>query len=173
MDRIVASFHVDAAAWAEFRALCSAASETPDTALRNLLRLEIRRRTRRRTRRSEAPDEALLDRLRRLVAEALENSTDWQGYRCALRDRGLDIAPKGGGLVVRSAADGRELAKASLVGPGYLPLVRRFGAPMPGHPQTRLAAIAMGEPPRAHGCTDIDGGPEDDPDDDFDLIEPC
>lgn len=169
MNRIVASFLVDPSAWEQFRALCADVSETPDTALRDLIRKEIRRRKRGKARKSESPDERLLDRLRRLVADALTEARDWEGYRSALQARGLGLAPKGGGLVLFDLATRRELAKASAVGPGYLPLVRRFRAALPGHPHEARAEAVLSRPDTRVAADR--GAAADDPDD-IDLIEP-
>ena len=140
------------------------AAETPDTALRELLRLEIQRRHRRRARRDDVIDEPLLACQRLLVAEAVAEAQDWAGYRAALVRCELDITPGGGGLILVDHPSGRALAKGSLVGPGCLRLVRGFGAALPGHPHRAQAQNVLRT---ARHCPDPaeNGDPE--------RIDPC
>lgn len=89
-------------------------------------------------------DEPLLARWRVLVAEALEPSEHWAAFASRLAERGLAMAPAGGGLELRDAATGERLAKASEVGPGYMALIRRFQAGFPGHSHAYLVGKALG-----------------------------
>ncbi|WP_284163787.1 hypothetical protein [Frigidibacter sp. SD6-1] len=136
-------FLCDRGQWQRFTALCRDADQTPGTVLRDLIRLEIQRRERRAARSDEVIDERLLGRLRLLVAEALVEASSWAEAQARLRARGLGYAPKGGGLVLIDAETGEVLCKGSEAGPGYLDLVRRFGAGFPDHPRPGLALTAL------------------------------
>jgi ATP-dependent DNA helicase RecQ len=63
--------------------------------------------------------------------------------QAALRARGLQYVPAGGGLNLIDPETGEVLYKGSQVGPGYQDLVRRFGTGFPGHPRPSLAAVAL------------------------------
>ncbi len=89
--------------------------------------------------RRESADERLLAGLRPLVAEAIAGARDWQELQSALRARGLEYAPRGGGLALFRTGEPAPLGKASEVGPGYAALIRRFRAPFPGHAHAWLA----------------------------------
>jgi hypothetical protein len=140
-----APFPCDPQLWQRFLSACHRRDETPGSVLRDLVRLEVQRCERRAARSDEVIDEQLLGRLRLLVAEALYASQSWSQMQAALRARGLQYIPAGGGLNLIDPETGEVLCKGSQVGPGYQDLVRRFGAGFPGHPRPALAAIAMAQ----------------------------
>ena len=140
-----APFPCDTQLWQRFLSACQSRNETPGSVLRDLVRLEVQRCERRSARSDDVIDEQLLGRLRLLVAEALFASNSWGQMQAALRARGLQYIPAGGGLNLIDPETGEVLCKGSQVGPGYQDLVRRFGAGFPGHPRPALAAIAMAQ----------------------------
>jgi hypothetical protein len=138
-----APFPCDPQLWQRFLSACHSRNERPGAALRDLVRLEVQRYERRAARRDDVIDEQLLGRLRLLVAEALYLSDSWGQMQAALRARGLQYVPAGGGLNLMDPETGEVLCKGSQAGPGYQDLVRRFGAGFPHHPRPGLAALAM------------------------------
>jgi len=134
-----APFPCDPQLWQRFLVACHSRDESPGTVLRDLVRLEVQRVERRDRRR----DDQLLGRLRLLVAEALYASRSWAQMQAALRARGLQYGPAGGGLHLIDPETGEVLCKGSQVGPSYQDLVRRFGKGFPGHPRPSLAAVAL------------------------------
>lgn len=85
--------------------------------------------------------QALHDVMKAAVSEA----HDWQTLSVALARRNLELAPKGGGLVLRDSQSGAELAKASSIGFAYANLIKRFGAGFPGHTHTWVAERALSQ----------------------------
>ena len=78
---------------------------------------------------------------------------------------------RGGGVALHRLADGAPLCKGSEIGTSYASLMRRFGAPLPGHSHRYLTGRILGgdavaHPPRAAGPN-----PPDWDDDDPVLIE--
>lgn len=139
----LAPFPCDPQLWQRFLAACQSRDETPGAVLRDLVRLEVQRVERRAARSDAVIDEQLLGRLRLLVAEALYASHSWGQMQAALRVRGVQYVPAGGGLNLMDSETGEVLCKGSQVGPGYQDLVRRFGTGFPGHPRPGLAAVAL------------------------------
>jgi hypothetical protein len=133
--------------WQRFLTACHSRDETPGAVLCNLVRLEVQRMERRIARRDDVIDEQLLGRLRASVAEALYASHSWGQMQAALRARGLQYVPAGGGLNLIDPETAEVLCKASQVGPGYQDLVRRFGAGFPSHGRRGLAALARAQHP--------------------------
>ncbi len=138
-----APFPCDPQLWQRFLVACHSRDESPGTVLRDLVRLEVQRLERRDRRRDDVIDEQLLGRLRLLVAEARYASRSWAQMQAALRARGLQYGPAGGGLHLIDPETGEVLCKGSQVGPSYQDLVRRFGKGFPGHPRPSLAAVAL------------------------------
>jgi hypothetical protein len=137
------AFSCDTRLWQRFLTACKARDESPDAVLRDLIRLEAQRVERRQARSDEVIDERLLGRLRLLVAEVLVEARSWRDMQQGLAQRGLRHVAAGGGLNLIGIKTGRVLCKGSQVGPGYLELVRRFGAGFPGHPRPGLAAQVL------------------------------
>ena len=120
--------------------------------LRDLLVKEIKREKNAKT--PKRADEQLVARFQRLLAEDIASATGWRDLQYRLADKGFELRPAGGGLTLHRLHDGRRLCKASELGFAYSRLVRRFGAPMPGHPH-RMAHLF----------------PMPDADSDFEVIE--
>jgi hypothetical protein len=74
-----------------------------------------------------------LGEIKSILANAVNLSTNWADLRKHLAENDLELAPKGGGLVVRSTSSDSELCKASEVGFAYSKLIERFGEGLPGH----------------------------------------
>ena len=135
--------------------------QTPGQIMRDLLAAELSRKPAKTPNRA---DERLVARLQRLLAPVMAEAQDWPGLAEALYREGFEIRPAGGGLTLHELPSGRRLCKSSELGFAYSRLVRRFGAPMPGHPHQmrhilgRGRALSLGAPTRD--------------DADFDLIEP-
>lgn len=80
-----------------------------------------------------------LDDLRFRFSEAVKRASNWDELRERLRESGLDIAPKGGGLVVMEAGTSTEFCKASDLGFAYSRLIKRYRAGWADHPHIWLA----------------------------------
>ena len=87
----------------------------------------------------EPREERELDDTKSRFADAVEHSSNWEELVERLREKGLDIAPKGGGLVVRQSDAGTELCKASEIGFPYSRLIKRYRAGWTAHPHAWLA----------------------------------
>ena len=127
--------------------VCRQRDAAPSAVLRDLVRLEVRRMEGRSARAGAEQDDATLARLRQVVGQALEQVQDWAGLQAALVDVGVVVRPAGTGLNLADALTGEVLCKISDVGPGYLTLVRQFGAGFPGHPRPGIAAAALAPRP--------------------------
>lgn len=114
---------------------------TPGQILRDLLSREILRRSRARP--PVRADEALVAPLRARLAADLAHAPDWQELQRRLREKGYQLREAGGGLALYRVADDQRLCKASELGFSYSQLMRRIGAPFPGHPNTALAARVL------------------------------
>jgi len=75
---------------------------------------------------------------------AVRASSSWGELQEALRSADLELAPKGGGLVLRCVSNPEEAHRASELGYAYSTLIRRFGAGFPGHPHTWLVGRVLG-----------------------------
>lgn len=85
-----------------------------------------------------------IEHVRTLVANAVKASSDWKDLNHRLSDEGLELAPKGGGLVVRSLSSQEDICKASEIGFPYSKLIRRFRSGFPGHAHEWLADRILG-----------------------------
>lgn len=85
-----------------------------------------------------------IENVRRIVASAVSASHDWKDLNYCLSQDGLELAPKGGGLVVRSLAPRQDICKASEIGFPYSKLIRRFKSGFPGHAHEWLAERILG-----------------------------
>jgi hypothetical protein len=72
----------------------------------------------------------VIDRLR----PVFEAAQDWEDLNAALLERGFHLRAMGTGTAVYRSINGRHLCNTATVGHRYRALVKRFGAPMPGHP---------------------------------------
>lgn len=64
-----------------------------------------------------------IENVRRIVVSAVSASHDWKDLNYRLSTEGLELAPKGGGLVVRSLSPHKDICKASTVCAGHVPLI--------------------------------------------------
>lgn len=139
----------------ELTARAEADDVTPGHLVRTLLHREFARAPAKRPNRA---DERLVARLQRLLAPTMASAASWSDMEWRLAQRGYALHPAGGGLALHDA-QGNRLCKSSELGFAYSRLVRRFGAPMPGHPHRMQHLLTK----KAAGA---------DPDDLTDLIEP-
>ncbi|MDF0602332.1 hypothetical protein P1J78_16455 [Psychromarinibacter sp. C21-152] len=116
------------------KALDSAAradGSDPATVIRDAIRRDLYRRSR--AKKADRPDERLVAPLRALLADDLAYARDWDDLAARLSAKGYALREAGAGLALFELNGNRRLAKASDLGASYGRLMRRFGAPMPGH----------------------------------------
>jgi Arc/MetJ-type ribon-helix-helix transcriptional regulator len=113
--------------------------------IRDAIRRDLKRREKAKT--PVRADERLVAPLRALLAEDFAYARDWSDLQSRLAAKGYRLQEAGGGLALH-ALDGRRLCKGSELGYGYALLVRKFGAPLPGHAHRAVAARAL-RPPAA------------------------
>ena len=122
--------------------------------VRDLLAREITR-----ARNAKPPvraDERLLAPLRARLADDLAHARDWPDLERRLTAKGYALRAAGGGLALHDLPGGRRLCKASELGFSYARLMRRFGAPFPGHSHTWLAERLLSPAPRDEDCEVIE-----------------
>lgn len=119
--------------------MASAKDVTPGQIVRELLARELKRSKQAKT--PNRADEPLVARLQRLLAADMASATSWTDLQRRLGSHGYCVKPAGGGLTVHGAR-GRRLCKSSELGFPYSRFVRKFCAPMPGHPH-RMEHILM------------------------------
>ena len=126
-----------------------------DISLGALLRAALSAEIRRANLPSKTPnraDERLVDPLRALLAVDFGEARDWPDLQSRLAAKGFALREAGGGLALHAEPGGARLCKASELGHAYASLMRRFGAPFPGHSQTWLTRRILQEkdPPPHH-----------------------
>ncbi|WP_185020829.1 hypothetical protein [Histidinibacterium lentulum] len=124
-----------------------------DISLGQLLRDALAREIGRAERGARPPvraDERLVAPLRARLAPILAEAPTWTVLLHRLqREEGVTLVEAGGGLAVLSFPDRQRLCKASELGFSYARLMRRIGAPFPGHSHTWLFEKAgQGEQPK-------------------------
>lgn len=122
--------------------------------VRDLLAREISR-----ARNAKPPvraDERLVAPLRARLAGDLATARDWDDLDRRLRAKGYVLRAAGGGLALHDWPAGRRICKASELGFSYARLMRRFGAPFPGHSHTWLAERMLGGPQADDECEVIE-----------------
>lgn len=124
------TFKLPAEAIDGLKSLAAERDVTPGQVIRDLLQRELKRGA---AKRSDRADEPLVARLQRLLAVQMAAATSWSDLRTRLETLGYELRPAGGGLTLHDS-DGTRLCKSSELGFAYSRFVRRFGAPMPGHP---------------------------------------
>jgi len=173
LERIEMKMHVDMLRAAS--ALARQRDVTVGQLVRDLLAREIARAHARPPIRA---DERLVAPLRARLAGDLAHATDWDDLQARLHVKGYALRAAGGGLALHTQPCERRVCKASELGFSYARLMRRFGAPFPGHPHSHLTARHM--PPRhvpqgrtaPHPAAETEtGAPDGTPD--IDVIEPC
>ena len=73
-------------------------------------------------------------RIQRALEPIFKTAEDWDGLMARLARRKYELRPMGTGLAIYALPQGRHLCNTATVGFRYRALVKRFGAPMPGHP---------------------------------------
>ncbi|WP_084667914.1 relaxase family protein [Nioella nitratireducens] len=101
--------------------------------VRGLIASELKRQAN--TKARNCADGRLVARLQRLLAGAMAEARSWQDLHRRLSDLGYELRPSGGGLTVHRLSGDERLCKSSDLGFAYTRLVKRFRAPMPGHPR--------------------------------------
>lgn len=128
--------------------------------IHDVLSLEIKSSTRVAKTPNRA-DEQLLAPLRVLLATDFALAKSWQCLLQRLQVKGYELREAGGGLALYSHPRGTRLCKASELGHAYIPLMRRFQAPFPGHSHRYLVDKVLGP-----AC------PPEEVDEHFSVIEP-
>lgn len=141
----------------ELQRMARADDVSPGQLVRALVNREISRRNRARP--PVRADERLVAPLRARLAPDLAGASGWEDLSERLRGHGFELREAGGGLALYEWPSGARVCKASELGFSYGRLMRRFGAPLPGHAHRWLADRLL------------TGEPSDDPDD-IELIEP-
>lgn len=142
----------------DLRARAAETDESVGHVIRDILISDQRRRASGKM--PNRADDRLVARLQRLLAPDMAAARGWDDIRRSLARHGYVLRPAGGGLTLHCRETGKRLCKSSEIGFAYSRLVRRFGAPMPGHPH-RMAHLLK---EKAAGAQS--------PDDQLDLIEP-
>lgn len=115
------------------------------------------------------------DSLKSTMRSAISLARTWEELADVLKESGIKLTPKGGGLVVRNSETDEELCKLSALKLRYVELIRHFDEGFPEHPATWLVDRALND---EHGAKvsketrkskKIDGKPR--AGDDFDLLE--
>lgn len=83
-------------------------------------------------------DERLVAPLRARLAHDLAEAEGWADLQARLTSKGYVLRAAGGGLALHDWPADRRICKASELGFSYARLMRRFGAPFPGHSHTWL-----------------------------------
>lgn len=83
-------------------------------------------------------DERLVAPLRARLAHDLAEAKGWDDLQARLQSKGFVLRAAGGGLALHEWPADRRLCKASELGFSYARLMRRIGAPFPGHAHTWL-----------------------------------
>ena len=112
-----------------------------DTSLGAVIRAALGAELRRANLPAKTPnraDERLVDPLRALLAADFGAARNWPDLQSRLAAKGYALREAGGGLALHALPCGTRLCKASELGHAYASLMRRFGAPFPGHSQTWL-----------------------------------
>lgn len=124
-------------------------SRRADISVGQLMRIALDAEIRKRSKGAKTPDRAqeqLLASLRRLLATDLAEASDWQDLKTRLETKGFALREAGGGLALHSHPDGARVCKASELGYAYGILMKRFGAPFPGHRHAHLVRRLLPDP---------------------------
>lgn len=99
--------------------------------VRRAIERDLYRRSR--AKKADRPDERLVAPLRALLADDFAYAVDWTDLLTRLAHKGFALRESGGGLILVRHPSGDRVAKASELGYSYSRLMRRIGAPFPGH----------------------------------------
>jgi len=95
---------------------------------------------------NKLPDQDLRnDAYKKIFVYAVNSSKNWNQLQSKLAQDSLEIAPKGGGLVLRIANTNQDICKASEAGFGYSSLIKKFKSGFPGHNHQWLAIRVLAE----------------------------
>lgn len=108
--------------------------------LRGLVTSEMKRKRSAKT--PNRADEQLVARLQRLLVTAMADALDWRDLQRRLAGLNHCIKPAGGGLAIHDLTTNERLCKSSELGFAYSRFVRKFRAPMPGHPHKMAHVLA-------------------------------
>lgn len=123
-------------------------AQARDVSLGALIRAALSAEIRRANLPAKTPnraDERLVDPLRALLAVDFGEARSWPDLQSRLSAKGFALREAGGGLALHALPDGTRLCKASELGHAYASLMRRFGAPFPGHSQSWLTRRILQE----------------------------
>ncbi|MFK7834622.1 MAG: hypothetical protein AB8B60_00245 [Sulfitobacter sp.] len=84
-------------------------------------------------------------RLQRSLEPLFKTADDWNMLITRLARRHYEVRPHGSGLALYATPQGRHICNTAMIGYSYRALVKRFGMPMPGHPQGATGLPAMPE----------------------------
>jgi hypothetical protein len=73
-------------------------------------------------------------RLQRALEPVFKTAKDWDSLVRRLARRKYALRPQGRGLAIYTMPQGRHVCNTATIGYCNRALVKRFGAPMPGHP---------------------------------------
>ena len=82
-------------------------------------------------------------RLQRRLEPVFRTARDWESLIAELDRRRLVLRPQGRGLALYAHPQGRHVCNTATIGYRYRALVKKFGAPMPGHPHGPVPPEAM------------------------------
>ena len=108
--------------------------------IRDAVKRDLYRRSRAKT--AQRADERLVAPLRALLADDLAYAMGWEDLQRRLARKGDRLQEVGGGLALHDLT-GQRLCKGSDLGYSYSKLMRRFGAPFPGHNHRYLYRKAL------------------------------
>lgn len=94
-------------------------------------------------RRDVRTDERLFATLRSALANDLADAHGWCDLNQRLNRHGYIMRATGGGIGLFSVQTGDKICKGSQIGYAHRVLARRFGEPMPGHPNPGSVLAAM------------------------------
>ena len=92
--------------------------------------------------------ETPLKQLRSKFSDAVDASRSWDELQVMLEMDGVELAPRGGGLILRSVSTQKVICKASELGFGYAALIKIFNDGFPGHSHKWIAERALGKAKR-------------------------
>lgn len=115
---------------------------TVGAVIRGAIKRDLYRRSR--AKHAHRADERLVAPLRALLADDSGYASGWEELQSRLARKGYQLQEAGGGLALHDL-HGKRVCKGSDLGYSYARLMRRFGAPFPGHSHRYLYAKHLGE----------------------------
>jgi predicted transcriptional regulator len=74
-----------------------------------------------------------------ILKDVLPRVSTWKQLQKELNEYGIEYFERGGGLALRWSTDGDYICKASVAGPGYSVLIKKFKSGFPNHKHAWLA----------------------------------